>query len=260
MLAADIARERVPESMLLRGRRVRFKAVMTGRARLGRNVVGVLPGRDGALKTQAVVIGAHYDHLGEGEQGTIYFGANDNAAGVGAMLAVARAFAALPSRPRRTTVFAAFDAEEIGRRGSKHYVSRPPVPIGQTSLMINFDMIGRNDPDSIYAVATRSSEELHLMHQQANRHVGLRLVHPQSFRLGLSDHSPFYYAGVPILYLFGGRDPDYNTPRDTWDKLIPGKVEKVAKLAFLTGWTAAERTQRLTSDKSRDAWPVDWPD
>ena len=260
MLAADIARQRAPESMLLRGRRVQFKASMSGRARLGRNIVGILPGRDVALKTQAVVIGAHYDHLGEGEEGTIYFGANDNAAGAGALLAVARAFTMLPSRPRRTLVFVAFDAEEIGRRGSKHYTSHPAVPIGQTSLMINFDMIGRNEPDSINAVATRSSKKLHAIHQQANRHVGLKLVHPQSFRLGLSDHSPFYYAGVPIMYLFGGRDSDYNTPRDTWDKLIPGKVEKVARLAFLTGWTAAERKERLIFDKSRDPWSVDFSD
>ena len=258
MLAADIARQRSPESMLLRARRVRFKAVMSGRGRMGRNIVGILPGRGDVLKSQAVVIGAHYDHLGEAEEGTIYFGANDNAAGVGALLAVARAFATLPSQPRRTIVFAAFDAEEIGRRGSKHYASHPAVPIGQTSLMINFDMIGRNEPDSINVVATRSSKELHAIHQQANRHVGLKLVHPQTLRLGLSDHSPFYYAGVPIMYLFGGRDPDYNTPRDTWDKLIPEKVEKVARLAFLTSWAAAERKERLTFDKSLDPWSSGW--
>ena len=260
MLAADIRRQRSGESMPLRGRRIRFKASISGKARLGRNIIGVLPGRDGALKSQAVVIGAHYDHLGEGEEGTIFFGANDNAAGVGALLAVARAFAALPSRPRRTIVFVAFDAEEIGRRGSKHYTSRPAVPIGQTSLMVNFDMIGRNDPDSINAVATRSSKELHAIHQEANRHVGLKLVHPQTLRLGLSDHSPFYYAGVPIMYLFGGRDPDYNTPRDTWDKLIPEKVEKVARLAFLTSWAAAERKERLTFDKTLDPWSSGRPD
>ncbi len=250
VLAADISRQRAPESMLLRGRRVRFKASLSGRARMGRNIVGVLPGRDGALKAQAVVVGAHYDHLGEGEEGTIYFGANDNAAGVAAVLALARGFAALPDRPRRTIVFVAFDAEEIGRRGSKHYTSRPAVPIAQTVLMINFDMIGRNEPDAINAVGTRSSRELHAIHQQANRHVGLRLVHPGSFRLGLSDHSPFYYAGVPILYLFGGRDRDYNTPGDTWEKLLPGKVEKVARLAFLTAWAVAERRERIAFDKS----------
>ena len=260
MLAADIARQRASESMLLRGRRVQFKASTSGQARLGRNIVGILPGRDIALKAQAVVIGAHYDHLGESEEGTIYFGANDNAAGVGALLAVAKAFTTLPSRPRRTLVFIAFDAEEIGRRGSKHYTSRPAVPIDQTSLMINFDMIGRNEPGSINAVATRSSSELHAIHQQANRHVGLKLVHPESFRLGLSDHSPFFYAGVPIMYLFGGRDPDYNTPRDTWDRLIPSKVEKVARLAFLTGWAAAERRERLTLNRSRDPRPLNWSD
>jgi len=257
MLASDIARQREPESMLLRGRRVQLRASMSGQARMGRNIIAILPGRDGALKTQAVVIGAHYDHLGEGEEGTIYFGANDNAAGVGAMLAVARAFAALPGGSKRTVVFVAFDAEEIGRRGSKHYTSRPAVSMDRTVLMINFDMIGRNQPDSVNAVGTRSSAQLHAIHQQANRHVGLTLVHPSSFRLGLSDHSPFYYANVPIMYLFGGRDPDYNTPRDTWDKLIPGKVEKVAKLAFLTAWAVAQRRERITLSKAADPWSVD---
>jgi len=217
---------------------------MTGQARIGRNIVGILPGRDEKLRRQAVVIGAHYDHLGEGAAEEIYFGANDNAAGVGALLSVARAFAALPQPPRRTVVFAAFDAEEIGRRGSKYYISKPPLPIDQTAMMVNFDMIGRNEPNGIYAVGTRSSEDVHAIHQAANRHVGLRLTHPESFRLGRSDHSPFYFAGVPILYLFGGLDPDYNTPQDTWDKLIPPKVEKVARLAFLTALEVAQRAER----------------
>jgi hypothetical protein len=245
LLAADIAGERAPQSMPLRERRVRLKAVVTGAAVIGRNVVAVLPGRDDILKREAVVIGAHYDHLGEG-RGSIYFGANDNAAGVGALLAVARAFGSLPRAARRTLVFVAFDAEEIGRLGSRHYVSRPCVPMAQTVLMINYDMIGRNEPDHIYAVGTRSSPELHTIHQDVNRYVGLRLTHPESFRLGRSDHSPFYYAGVPILYLFGGLDSDYNTPRDTWDKLIPAKMEKVARLAFLTAYTVANREARLS--------------
>ena len=101
---------------------------------------------------------------------------------------------------------------------------------------------------------TRSSTQLHAIHQEANRHVGLRLTHPASFRLGLSDHSPFYHADVPILYLFGGRDPDYNTPRDTWEKLIPAKVEKVARLALLTALRVADRPERITFDKTADPW------
>lgn len=250
-LARDVERDRAPQSMPLRGRRLHLVASITGKAQVGRNIVGILAGRDPALKREAVVIGAHYDHLGEGSK-VIFFGANDNAAGVGTLLSITRAFAALPERPKRSIVFLAFDAEEIGRLGSKHYVSRPCIPIAQTTLMINFDVIGRNEPDHISAVGTRSSPQLHQVHQEMNQHVGLRVSHPASFRLGRSDHSPFYYAGVPIMYLFGGLDPDYNTPRDTWDKLIPGKVEKVGRLAFLTALAVANRDDRLTFVPGQD--------
>ena len=244
LLAAEIGRDMQPESTVLRARQIRLGASVSGRARIGRNVVAVLPGRDEKLRKEAVVLGAHYDHLGEGAEEEIYFGANDNAAGVGALLSVARAFTALATAPRRTVVVVAFDAEEIGRLGSHHYVAKPPIPIDKTAMMINFDMIGRNEPNEIFAVGTRSSKEVHQIHQEMNRYVGLKLNHPASFRLGRSDHSPFYFAGVPILYLFGGLDPDYSTPGDTWDKLIPRKVEKVSRLAFLTARAVAESADR----------------
>jgi Zn-dependent M28 family amino/carboxypeptidase len=189
----------------------------------------------------------------------ILFGANDNAAGVGALLAVARAFAGMSQRPKRTIIFIAFDAEEIGKRGSKYYVSRPCIPIERTVLMINFDMIGRNAPDEINVVGTRSSRELHEIHQHLNQYVDLRLIHPGTFRLGRSDHTAFYYAGVPIMYLFGGLDPDYNTPEDTPDKLCRAKVEKVAKLAFLTAHHVAERPERVRFTASADP-AFDWHD
>ena len=249
LLALNITRQRKPESMLLRGRFIRFCGSLAGSASIGRNIIGVMPGRDDKLRREAVVIGGHYDHLGADDD-TILFGANDNAAGVGAVLAVARGFGLLPRAARRTLIFVAFDAEEIGRMGSKRYVGRPCVPIDQTVLMINFDMIGRNEPDHIYAVGTRSSPELDQIHQRVNRHVGLRLEHPATYRLGRSDHSSFYFAGVPILYLFGGLDPDYNTPGDTWNKLLPKKVEKVARLAFLTAREVAERRDRIRFDDS----------
>jgi len=253
LMALEVRQEMKPQSMLLRGRQVRWHASVAGQARIGRNIVGILPGRDDNLRRQAVVIGAHYDHLGQGADEEIFFGANDNAAGVGAVLSTASAFTALPQPPRRTLIFVAFDAEEIGRRGSKHYVSSPPLPMDHTVMMINFDMIGRNEPNGIYAVGTRSSEDVHRIHQDANRHVGLKLTHPGSYRLGRSDHSPFYHAGVPIMYLFGGLDPDYNTPQDTWDKLIPKKVEKVARLSFLTALEVAQRTERPRFEEAKDA-------
>jgi hypothetical protein len=119
--------------------------------------------------------------------------------------------------------------------------------------MINFDMIGRNEPDHIYAVGTRSSPDTHALHQALNRYVGLRLTHPESYRLGRADHTWFYYANVPIIYFFGGLHDDYHTPRDTWDKLIPGKLEKVARLAFLTLWHVAEMEKR--PEFVGGAWP-----
>ena len=259
LIAAEIGLCRAPQSMLLRGRTMRLQVTVSGTARIGRNIVGIVPGRDERLRREAVVIGAHYDHLGEGDDG-IFWGANDNAAGVGATLAVAKAFGLLPRPPRRTVIFVAFDAEEIGRVGSKHYISHPCVPINRTVMMVNFDMIGRNAPDGINVVGTRSSPELHEIHQRLNRHVGLNLTHPSEFRLGRSDHSPFYLAGVPIMYLFGGRDPDYNTPRDTCDKLIPAKMEKVARLAFLTALEVAEREARITFTRSTEQRPLFMPE
>lgn len=246
--AKDIAEDNSIQSMQLKGRKVLLKAAISGQARLGRNIIGIIPGSDPLLKKEAVIIGAHYDHLGEGDK-TIYFGANDNAAGVGALIALAKAFAGMEPAPKRTIVFIAFDAEEIGRMGSKHYISRPCIPIDKTHLMINMDMIGRNESDGINAVGTQSSKELHRIHQELNEYVGLKITHPSSYRLGLSDHSPFYYANVPIMYLFGGIDPDYNSPEDTWDKLIPGKVEKTAKLAFVTATEAGNRVERFVFEK-----------
>ena len=257
LLALDISRDRRPHSMLLRARKVALEASISGNARIGRNVVGVLPCADPAHNKEAVVIGAHYDHLGEGFGEDIYFGANDNAAGVGVLLEIARAFASLPLRPRRTVIFVAFDAEEIGRRGSKQYIHRPVVPIRNTVLMINFDMIGRNEPNHIYAVGTRSSDELHRIHLEMNRHTELQLAHPESLRLGRSDHSPFYQVGVPVMYMFGGRDVDYNTPQDTWDKLIPGKVEKVARLSFLTALEVTQREEAIQFKRADLRGPLD---
>jgi aminopeptidase YwaD len=114
------------------------------------NVVGILPGSDPKLKNEAIVIGAHYDHLGHGGEGSlapregdIHHGADDNASGVAGMLELARIFSAQGARPKRTIVFIAFSGEEEGLLGSNYYVNHPIVPLAQTVAMINMDMIGR---------------------------------------------------------------------------------------------------------------------
>ena len=112
------------------------------------NVVGILPGTDPKLKNEAIVIGAHYDHLGRGGEGSlapregeIHHGADDNASGTAGVLELARIFSA--QKPRRTMVFIAFSGEEEGLIGSNYYVNHPVVPLQNTVAMINMDMIGR---------------------------------------------------------------------------------------------------------------------
>ncbi len=114
------------------------------------NVVGVLPGSDPKLKDETIVIGAHYDHLGRGGEGSlapregdIHHGADDNASGVAGVLELARLFKSQKLRPRRTLVFMAFSGEEEGLLGSNYYVNHPILPLANTVAMINMDMIGR---------------------------------------------------------------------------------------------------------------------
>jgi aminopeptidase YwaD len=114
------------------------------------NVVGILPGSDPKLKGEAIVIGAHYDHLGRGgagslapREGEIHHGADDNASGVAGLIELARMFSSANPKPRRTIIFIAFSGEEEGLIGSSYYVNHPIVPLTNTVAMINMDMIGR---------------------------------------------------------------------------------------------------------------------
>ncbi len=114
------------------------------------NVIGILPGSDPKLKNETIVIGAHYDHLGRGGEGSlapregdIHHGADDNASGVAGLIELARMLTSQNPKPRRTIVFIAFSGEEEGLLGSNYYVNHPVVPLQNTVAMINMDMIGR---------------------------------------------------------------------------------------------------------------------
>lgn len=114
------------------------------------NVIGILPGSDPKLKNETIVIGAHYDHLGLGGQGSlapregaIHHGADDNASGVAGVIELARMLSSQNPKPRRTIVFIAFSGEEEGLIGSNYYVNHPVMPTANTVAMINMDMIGR---------------------------------------------------------------------------------------------------------------------
>ena len=132
------------------------------------NVVGILPGTDPKLKNEAIVIGAHYDHLGRGGEGSlapreaeIHHGADDNASGTAGMLELARIFSA--QKPRRTIVFIAFSGEEEGLIGSNYYVNHPVVPLANTVAMINMDMIGRETQKKLIVGGVGTAQEWRAM-------------------------------------------------------------------------------------------------
>ena len=179
------------------------------------------------------MIGAHYDHLGRGGEGSlapdqagaVHPGADDNASGTAAVMALARAFASAPRAPR-TLVFAAFAGEEMGLLGSTHFVRAPPSHSATTVLMVNLDMVGRLRDGKVYVGGVDSGDTLRTWVTDAAR--GLALTPElRGDPFGPSDHIAFYAAGVPVVFLFTGAHGDYHRPTDTWDKLNPQGLELV---------------------------------
>jgi peptidase M28-like protein/PDZ domain-containing protein/PA domain-containing protein len=214
-----------PRSAAVAGVKVRVEVNVVRERGTARNVIGLLTGTDPALREQAIVIGAHYDHLGRGgetslapdQHGQIHPGADDNASGIAVVMALARAFAAAGGAPR-TLVFAAFSAEEMGLLGSAEYVRRPAMPMDKTVLMVNLDMVGRLREGRLYIGGIDSGSGLRAVVTEAIRNLSLALEMPAS-PFGPSDHTSFYVAGCPVLFFFTGVHGDYHRPTDTWDRI-----------------------------------------
>jgi hypothetical protein len=227
------------------------------------NVAAILPGRDPAVAGECVVVGAHHDHLGHGgdaslapdQLGTVHPGADDNASGVAALLAVARA-AAEAGPARRTLVFAAFGAEELGVLGSAYFVKSPPpaCAVEKMQLMVNLDMVGRARGGKVYvdgADTARGLREVVRALADARPALPLELAFGGS-GYGPSDHTSFYARGVPVLFLFTGAHADYHRPSDTADKVDPEGLLRIARLASRLAREAAERGDRLAVVRGAD--------
>lgn len=172
-----------------------------------------------------IVVTAHYDHIGI-KDGKIYNGADDNASGISGLLAIARYFKA--KRPRHTLIFVAFDAEEKGLRGAKHFVNNLPVQKDMIKLNVNMDMISRSDQNEMYAVGTYHYPHLKnaLDEVAETALIKLSLGHDRP-ELGSndwtysSDHAPFHQKGIPFIY-FGVEDhEDYHEHTDVAEKINP---------------------------------------
>ena len=187
------------------------------------NVIGVLKG----TSDKHVVIGAHMDHLGVDGDGDAYNGADDNASGTTAILELAEAFGKSDARPKDTIVFIAFNAEELGLLGSKHYVSDPLLPLDDCKLMINLDMVGRLRGTTVTAQGGNLSRSVTQLVD--------KLDDDYPFDVNItaagnrSDHAPFNWSGVPVLFFHTGTHPQYHRITDDPDLINYEGLVNIAK-------------------------------
>jgi hypothetical protein len=188
-----------------------------GHGTTGRNVIGIVRG----ASEEAVVLGAHYDHLGLAKSG-VNHGADDNASGTAVVLEVARRLARRP--PKRTVVAVAFSGEEMGLLGSKAYVREPAVPLAATVAMVNLDMVGRyREKVTVFGSATGGRFAEHLADSR------LPIVYSKE-SIGPSDHTSFVLKGIPSVHLFTGSHPDYHKPGDVAEKINFAGLKEIADL------------------------------
>jgi membrane-associated protease RseP (regulator of RpoE activity) len=220
-------------------------------ALIGKNVIGILPGRDPVLRNQAIILGAHYDHLGLGgfgsldpdSTGLVHNGADDNASGAAALIQVAARLAASP--PARTVVFIAFSGEELGLLGSAHYVKQPIYPLASTLAMVNLDMVGRLRNGRLIVYGARSAKEFPALLDSLNWYAGFDLK-AQGDGYGPSDQSSFYAAKRPVLHLFTDLHEDYHRTTDDWQKVNYDGLKRVADFSLGLVTALANRTKPLT--------------
>jgi len=238
-LQAAIDRELKPQSFPLPGSlEASIGADIEREVRTVHNVAGYLAGET----PEYVVIGAHYDHLGLGEQfsmapaevGKVHPGADDNASGTAGVLELARWLTALPKQ-KRGVLFASFAGEELGLLGSRYWVDQPPIRLEDCVAMINLDMIGRLRDGKVYVGGADSGEGFRELVARLLPKHNLTADLSGSFEAGSSDHTSFLSKRVPVLFFFSGLHADYHRPSDTWDKInAPGAAELLRAVGELT--------------------------
>jgi hypothetical protein len=249
------------------------------------NVIGVLEGTDPVLKGEAIVIGAHYDHLGRGGRGSlaansteVHHGADDNASGTAALIELAGQFAKAKAN-KRTIIFIAFGGEEEGLLGSKHYVNNPTYSLEKIVAMLNMDMVGRLKDGKLNVGGIGTASEWKGLVERKN----LRTIYPGDSNLittrafsantertvvatdlivvpqtpyfnlqlnqdgfGPSDHASFYGKKIPVLFFFTGTHTDYHKPSDTAEKINYEGLNNIARFASSLAKAIDENPKRPT--------------
>jgi len=232
------------------------------------NVLGMIEGSDPKLKDECFVIGAHFDHLGAfGDY--IYNGADDNGSGSVGVLAIAKAMAANPVKPKRTVIFALWTGEEKGLYGSRYYTQYPVIPIEKTVGYLNYDMISRaSDPvtltrslrqynvpgaeemikkvraDRYASVNLTVDTDFAALTREMNKYVGLDLVlreNPLGVGSGGSDHASFAAVKVPFVYYMAAMTTDYHQTSDSIEKINAELFTKICQMGYLTSFAYADK-------------------
>jgi hypothetical protein len=202
------------------------------------NVGGYLEGNDPELKKEWLIIGAHFDHLGMGGEGSLYRGkepqihngADDNASGTAGVMELAEKFASQKDKLKRSVAFFTFSGEELGLLGSNYLVNHLPFPTEESTAMINMDMIGRLKDSSLIVYGTGTSSDWKDILNKYNIY-GFKLTFNDE-GYGPSDQSSFYGAKIPVLFFFTGTHEDYHKPTDDTEKINFKGEEKVLDYVY----------------------------
>lgn len=218
------------------------------------NVVAIVQGTDPALRSEYIVVGAHYDHLGRTtdfsldpeSKDAIRNGADDNASGTAAVLELARLFSMRPAK--RSVMFVNFSGEELGVLGSAWFVEHAPVPKENIVAMINFDMVGRLKSDKLIVYGRGTASELKAVVDSVNSALpdGRFSISGSDDGFGPSDHSSFYTKNIPVLHFFTDIHDDYHRASDDVEKINAGGAARVVNLARGVIEAVANRPAKLT--------------
>lgn len=229
------------------------------------NVIGSIPGNDPDLKDEYILIGAHFDHLGTGGEGsgsrtpdmiTPHPGADDNASGVAALIELAGKISSQRETLRRSYIFVAFGAEEKGLLGSKHFAENPVTDLTNIKTMINLDMIGRKREDKVIqtgGVGTSVEGESII-----NMLISEYDLSTSFFREGYgpSDHASFYAKNIPVFFFTTGPHQDYHTPYDTADKINYKGLKNITGFIYDLAIELGKMEHHLTFREAGPSVPV----
>jgi hypothetical protein len=240
-LRKELLATKKPSSFPLRSR-MRFRVLSAHFPdSTGYNVVGYVEGSDPELQKECLVVGGHFDHCGK-HMGMIFPGANDNASGSAVVMEMAEAFATLETKPKRSVVFVLFGGEEMGLQGSTYFADHIPSQFDRVDGMFNFDMVGEGD-GARCAVAGKPDElKKALQDADASLNIlkGVSVV--RSVGVRSSDYAPFFQKGAPcVSFVSNGPHLHYHLPGDTIYRINPDILADIARLAFQSGYTWADR-------------------